>query len=144
MNTLWRSCDYRRNEACMDGRRSCLGASGCGYHLVGLHMEALKGVMKMNLLIENYDDECGLDYYYIQNNEVKEFGDEIFKKLNKISLTPLLLNSFFENYEGEKEEKRKKAISEIVDCLKSVGYTIKKIFIMNDGTLGNSYMVENK
>ena len=98
----------------------------------------------MNLLIENYDDECGLDYYYIQNNEIKEFGDEIFKKLNKISLTPLLLNSFFENYEGENEEKRKKAISEIVDCLKSVGYTIKKIFIMNDGTLGNSYMVENK
>ena len=44
----------------------------------------------------------------------------------------------------KKEEKRKKAISEIVDCLKSVGYTIKKIFIMNDGTLGNSYMVENK
>ena len=59
-----------------------------------------KGVMKMNLLIENYDDECGLDYYYIQNNEIKEFGDEIFKKLNKITVTPLLLNSFFENYEG--------------------------------------------
>lgn len=98
----------------------------------------------MNLLIETYDYQCGLDYYYIQNNEIKEFGDEIFKKLNKISITPLLLNSFFENYEGEKEEKRKKAISEIVDCLKSVGYTIKKIFIMNDGTLGNSYMVENK
>ena len=98
----------------------------------------------MNLLIENYDDECGLDYYYIQNNEIKEFGDEIFKKLNKISVTPLLLNSFFENYDGEKEEKSKKAISAIVDCLKSVGYTIKKIFIMNDGTLGNSYMVENK
>lgn len=98
----------------------------------------------MNLLIENYDDECGLDYYYIQNNEVKEFGDEIFKKLSKISVTPLLLNSFFEDYEGEKEEKRKKAIYEIVDCLKSVGYSIEKIFIMNDGTLSKSYTVKNK
>ena len=98
----------------------------------------------MNLLIENYDDECGLNYYYIQNNEVKEFGDEIFKKLNKISVTPLLLNSFFEDYEGEKEEKRKKAISEIVDCLKRYGYSIEKIFIMNDGTLGNSYTVESE
>ena len=98
----------------------------------------------MNLLIENYDDECGLDYYYIQNNEIKEFGDEIFKKLNKISLTPLLLNSFFENYEGEKEEKRKKAISEIAYCLKSVGYSIEKIFIMNDGTLEGSYTVERE
>lgn len=98
----------------------------------------------MNLLIENYDDECGLDYYYIQNNEVKKFGDEIFKKLNKISVTPLLLNSFFENYEGEKEEKRKKAISEITDCLKSAGYSIEKIFIMNDGTLSKSYTVKNK
>ena len=98
----------------------------------------------VNLLIENYDDECGLNYYYIQNNEIKEFGDEIFKKLNKISLTPLLLNSFFENYDGEKEEKRKKAISEIVDCLKSVGYTIEKIFIMNDGTLDGSYTVERE
>ena len=126
----------------MDGRRSCLGASGCGNNLVVLHMEALKGVMKMNLLIENYDDECGLDYYYIQNNEIKEFGDEIFKKLNKISVTPLLLNSFFENYEGEKEEKRKKAISEIVDCLKSVGYTIKKIFIVSNGVLINSYTIK--
>ena len=91
----------------------------------------------MNLLIENYDDECGLGYYYIQNNEIKEFGDEIFKKLNKISLTPLLLNSFFENYDGEKEEKRKKAISEIADCLKSAGNSIEKIFIMSNGLLEN-------
>lgn len=98
----------------------------------------------MNLLIENYDDECGLNYYYIQNNEVKEFGDEIFKKLSKISVTPLLINSFFENYKGEKEEKRKKAISELVDCLKSVGYSIEKIFIMNDGMLENSYTVESE
>ena len=105
-------------------------------------MEALKGVMKMNLLIENYDDECGLDYYYIQNNEIKEFGDEIFKKLNKILVTPLLLNSFFENYDGEKEEKRKKAISGIVDCLKSVGYPIEKIFIMSNGSLENIYTIK--
>ena len=98
----------------------------------------------MNLLIENYDDECGLDYYYIQNNEIKECGDEIFKKLNKISVTPLLLNSFFENYKGEKEEKRKKAVSELADCLKSVGYSIEKIFIMNDGMLDGSYTVERE
>ena len=98
----------------------------------------------VNLLIELYDYPCGVDFYYIQNNEVKEFGDEIFKKLNKISVTPLLLNSFFENYEGEKEEKRKKAISEIVDCLKSVGYPIEKIFIMSNGMLTKSYTVERE
>ena len=128
----------------MDGRRSYIGASGCGNYSMVLHMEALKGVMEMNLLIENYDDECGLDYYYIQNNEIKEFGDEIFKKLNKISVTPLLLNSFFEDYEGEKEEKRKKAISKIVYCLKSVGYPIEKIFIMSNGMLTKSYTVERE
>ena len=98
----------------------------------------------MNPLIENYDDECGLDFYYIQNNEIKEFGDEILKKLSKISVTPLLLNSFFENYEGEKEEKIKKVISEIADCLKSVGYSIEKIFIMSDGVITKSYTVKNK
>ena len=96
----------------------------------------------MNLLIENYDDEYILNYYYIQNNEVKEFGDEILKKLSEINVVPLLLNSFLEDYEGEKEEKRKKAISEIVDCL--TGYTIEKIFIMNDGTLEGSYTVERE
>ena len=142
MNTLWRSCDYGRNETCMDGGRHYIGASGCGNNLVVLHMEALREERKMNLLIENYDDECGLDYYYIQNNEIKEFGDEIFKKLNKISLTPLLLDSFFENYEGEKEEKRKKAISKIADCLKSAGYTIEKIFIVSNGVLINSYTIK--
>ena len=126
----------------MDGSRYCFGASGCGNDPVVLHMEALKGVMKMNLLIENYDDECGLDYYYIQNNEIKEFGDEIFKKLNKISVTPLLLNPFFENYDGEKEEKRKKAISEIVDCLKNADYSLEKIFIMSNGSLENIYTIK--
>lgn len=98
----------------------------------------------MNLLIETYDYPCGLDYYYIQNNEIKEFGDEIFKKLSEILVVPLILNSFFENYEGEKVEKEKKAISEIVDCLKRYGYSIEKIFIVYDGTLKKSYKVENK
>ena len=98
----------------------------------------------MNLLIENYDDEYILNYYYIQNNEIKEFGEEILKKLSEINVVPLLLNSFFEDYEGEKEEKRKKAISELVDCLKSVGYSIEKIFIMNDGTLEGSYTVKRE
>ena len=98
----------------------------------------------MNLLIENYDDEYILNYYYIQNNEIKEFGDKILKKLSEINVVPILLNSFFEDYEGEKEEIRKKGISELVDCLKSAGYSIEKIFIMNDGTLENSYTVESK
>ena len=35
----------------------------------------------INLLIELYDYPCGLDYYYIQNNDIKEFSKEIFKKL---------------------------------------------------------------
>lgn len=98
----------------------------------------------MNLLIENYDDEYILNYYYIQNNEIKEFGEEILKKLNEINVVPLLLNSFFEDYEGEKEEIRKKAISELAGCLKSFGYPIEKIFIMSNGTLSKSYTVENK
>lgn len=98
----------------------------------------------MNLLIENYDDEYILNYYYIQNNEIKEFGEEILKKLSEINVVPLLLNSFFEDYEGEKEEKRKKAISEIEDCLKIYGYSIEKIFIMNDGTIENSYTIESE
>ena len=98
----------------------------------------------MNLLIETYDYPCGLDYYYIQNNEIKEFSEEIFKKLSEISVVPLLLNSFFEDYEGEKLEKEEKAISEIAYCLKRYGYSIEKIFIVYDGTLTKSYTVENK
>lgn len=43
---------------------------------------------------------------------------------------------------GGKVEKEEKAISEIVDCLKRYGYSIEKIFIVNDGTLANSYTVE--
>ena len=97
----------------------------------------------MNLLIELYDYPCGADFYYIQNNEVKEFGDEIFKKLNEISIVVLTGGLFFGS-ESEIKKEREKTISKIADCLKSAGYTIKKIFIMNDGTLGNSYMVENK
>lgn len=98
----------------------------------------------MNLLIENYDDEYILNYYYIQNNEIKEFGEEILKKLSEINVVPLLLNSFFEDYDGEKEEKEEKAISEIADCLKGYGYSIEKIFIMNDGTLEGSYTVKRE
>lgn len=37
----------------MDGRRSCLGASGCGNNLVVLHMEALKERSKMKLKTRN-------------------------------------------------------------------------------------------
>lgn len=97
----------------------------------------------MNLLIELYDYPCGEDFYYIQNNEIKEFGDEIFKKLNEISIVVLTGGLFFGS-ESEIKKERKKAISKIADFLKSVGYPIEKIFIMNDGTLSKSYMVENK
>lgn len=97
----------------------------------------------MNLLIETYDYPCGLDYYYIQNNEVKEFGDEIFKKLNEISIAVLTGGLFFGS-ELEIKKEREKVISKIVDCLKNSGYSLEKIFIMNDGTLTRSYMVENK
>ena len=97
----------------------------------------------MNLLIELYDYPCGEDFYYIQNNEIKEFGDEIFKKLREIAVE-LLIYRYFVNNCAEIEKERKKAISKISDYLESVGYPIEKIFIMNDGTLENSYMVENK
>lgn len=97
----------------------------------------------MNLLIELYDYPCGQDFYYIQNNEVKEFGDEIFKKLNEISIVVLTGGLFFGS-ESEIKKEREEKISEIADCLKSSGYTIEKIFIMNDGTLAKSYTVENK
>lgn len=127
----------------MDGRRSYLGASGCGNDIVVLHMEALKGGMKMNLLVELYDYPCGLDYYYIQNNEIKEFGEEILKKLSEISVEVLTGGLFFGS-ESEIKKEREEKISEIADCLKSAGYSIEKIFIMNDGTLANSYTVEIK
>ena len=127
----------------MDGGRHYIGASGCGNDPVVLHMEALKGVMKMNLLIENYDDECGLDYYYIQNNEIKEFGDEIFKKLNKISIVVLTGGLFFGS-ESEIKKERGKAISKLADCLKNAGYSLEKIFIMSNGMLTKSYTVERE
>lgn len=97
----------------------------------------------MNLLIELYDYPCGQDFYYIQNNEVKEFGDEIFKKLNEISIVVLTGGLFFGS-ESEIKKEREKAISELADCLKSFGYSLEKIFIMNDGTLTNSYTVESE
>ena len=97
----------------------------------------------MNLLIELYDYPCGQDFYYIQNNEVKEFGDEIFKKLNEISIVVLTGGLFFGS-ESEIKKEREKAISELADCLKSFGYSIEKIFIMNDGMLEGSYTVESE
>lgn len=97
----------------------------------------------MNLLIELYDYPCGNDFYYIQNNEVKEFGDEIFKKLNEISIAVLTGGLFFGS-ESEIKKEREKAISEIADCLKSVGYSLEKIFIMSNGVLIKSYTVESE
>lgn len=61
----------------------------------------------MNLLIELYDFPCGLDYYYIQNNEINEFGDEIIKKLNEISVA-ILTGGLFFGSESEIKKERKK------------------------------------
>ena len=97
----------------------------------------------MNLLIENYDDECGLDYYYIQNNEIKEFGDEIFKKLNEISIAVLTGGLFFGS-ESEIKKEREKAISKLADCLKNDGYSLEKIFIMSNGMLTKSYTAKRE
>ena len=97
----------------------------------------------VNLLIETYDYPCGEDFYYIQNNEVKEFSEEIVKKLSNISVE-ILIGGLFFGSESEIKKEREKAISELADCLKSFGYSIEKIFIMNDGTLSKSYTVENK
>ena len=97
----------------------------------------------MNLLIELYDYPCGEDFYYIQNNEVKEFSKEIVQKLSNISVEPLIYYWFMDSCDYVKSKKEKKeTISKIIDCL--TGYTIEKIFIVNDGTLDGSYTVENK
>ena len=49
----------------------------------------------MNLLIELYDYPCGVDFYYIQDNDVKEFDDEIVKKLREISILEIFLIELF-------------------------------------------------
>lgn len=97
----------------------------------------------MNLLIELYDYPCGEDLYYIQNNEVKEFSKEIEKKLSNISVE-ILIGGLFFGSESEIKKEREERISKIADCLKSAGYSIEKIFIMNDGTLAKSYTVESE
>ena len=97
----------------------------------------------MNLLIELYDYPCGVDLYYIQDNEVKKFDDEIVKKLREISIDVLTYYLFMDecDYLKAKEEK-KETISKIAGCLKSAGYTIEKIFIMSNGVLVNSYTIK--
>ena len=95
----------------------------------------------MNLLIELYDYPCGVDFYCIQNNEINEFGDEIFKKLDEIAVELIIYRYFVHNC-AEIEKERKKAISKISDYLESVGYPIEKIFIMSNGSLENSYTIK--
>ena len=97
----------------------------------------------INLLIELYDYPCGVDFYYIQDNDVKEFDDEIVKKLREISIDVLTYYFFMDecDYAKAKEEK-KETISKIADCLKSAGYTIEKIFIVSNGVLINSYTIK--
>ena len=97
----------------------------------------------VNLLIELYDYPCGVDFYYIQNNEVKEFGDEIFKKLNEISIVVITGGLFFGS-ESEIKKEREKAISKLADCLKNDGYSLEKIFIMSNGMLTKSYTAKRE
>ena len=62
----------------------------------------------INLLIELYDYPCGVDFYYIQDNDVKEFDDEIVKKLREISIDVLTYYVFMDecDYLKAKEEKK--------------------------------------
>ena len=90
----------------------------------------------INLLIELYDYPYGLNYYYIQDGEVKEFEDHIANGLKNISPDPLIYT-----FSGSDEEKKETA-SEIADYLESVGYHIEKIFSMSNGSLENIYTIK--
>ena len=97
----------------------------------------------INLLIELYDYPCGTDFYYIQNNEVKEFSKEIAQKLSQISVA-ILTGGLFFGSESEIKKEREKAISKLADCLKNAGYSLEKIFIMSNSVLTKSYTVERE
>lgn len=90
----------------------------------------------ISLLIELYDYPYGLNYYYIQDGEVKEFEDHIANGLKNISPDALIYT-----FSGSDEEKKETA-SEIADYLESVGYHIEKIFSMSNGVLVNSYTIK--
>ena len=90
----------------------------------------------ISLLIELYDYPYGLNYYYIQGGEVKEFEDHIANGLKNISPDALIYT-----FSGSDEEKKETA-SEIADYLESVGYHIEKIFIVSNGVLVNSYTIK--
>lgn len=90
----------------------------------------------INLLIELYDYPYGLNYYYIQGGEVKEFEDHITNGLKNISPDSLIYP-----FSGSDEEKKETA-SEIADYLESVGYPIEKIFSMSNAVLTNIYTIK--
>lgn len=90
----------------------------------------------INLLIELYDYPYGLNYYYIQDGEVKEFEEHIANGLKNISPDAIIYP-----FSGSDEEKKETA-SEIADYLEIVGYPIEKIFSMSNGMLVNSYTVK--
>lgn len=90
----------------------------------------------ISLLIELYDYPYGLNYYYIQGGEVKEFEDHIANGLKNISPDSLIYT-----FSGSDEE-RKETASEIADYLESVGYHIEKIFSMSNGFLTNIYAIK--
>ncbi len=52
----------------------------------------------INLLIELYDYPYIENFYYIQNNEIKEFSEEIVKKLREISIDALIYYSFMDEH----------------------------------------------
>ena len=99
----------------------------------------------MNLLIELYDYPYIENFYYIQNNEIKEFSDEIVKKLREISVESLIYYSFMDESDYPKSKKEMdKTISKIAGLLKTAGYSVEKIFLMSDGSPDNSFTVESE
>ena len=90
----------------------------------------------ISLLIELYDYPYGLNYYYIQDSEVKEFEDHIANGLKNISPDAIIYP-----FSGSDEEKKETA-SEIADYLQGVGYPIEKIFIVSNAVLTNIYTIK--
>ena len=90
----------------------------------------------ISLLSDLYDYTYGLNYYYIQGGEVKEFEDHIANGLKNISPDALIYH-----FSGSDEEKKETAY-EIADYLESVGYHIEKIFIVSNAVLTNIYTIK--
>lgn len=89
--------------------------------------------MLINLLVELYHYSDGLAYYYIKDDEIKEFEEDIAEYL--LSISPFILTDDYLEYKDEK----KHVIFKLTDYLKNVVYTTDKIFVIADGELINKY-----